>query len=145
MTKLKTLLLVFVIHFYFSAEARRGADCPSSPNCVFSLSQSPDHKINPIQFMGNGEDFKNLIPFLVEKMPRVKIVTQEGSFVHLEFTSLIFRFVDDVELNFVEAESVIHIRSASRVGYSDLGANRKRVQEIESLVKQFSVNKSLPH
>jgi uncharacterized protein (DUF1499 family) len=137
MKMMTTLLSIFLIQFQLSVEARTLAECPSSPNCVSSLTQSSSHKIEPLVFKGTSEDFKNLITYLAEKMPRVKIVTQESAFAHLEFTSLIFRFVDDVELVFDETQSVIHVRSASRVGYSDLGANRKRVKEMARLIKQF--------
>ncbi|CAB1059228.1 hypothetical protein D1BOALGB6SA_3986 [Olavius sp. associated proteobacterium Delta 1] len=44
--------------------------------------------------------------------------------------SLIFQFVDDVELLFSDEKNLIHVKSASRIGYSDLGANRKRVERI---------------
>ena len=52
------------------------------------------------------------------------------SLLHAEATSFLFRFVDDIELYFPVSEKVIHVRSASRAGYSDLGVNRTRVEEI---------------
>jgi uncharacterized protein (DUF1499 family) len=141
MKKSTTLLFIFLSQFQLSVEARTLAECPSSPNCVSSQSASPSHKIEPLAFKGTAEDFKNLIAYLAEKMPRVKIVTQESNFAHLEFTTLILRFVDDVELVFDETNSIIHVRSASRVGYSDLGANRKRVGEIARWIQNFQKNK----
>ena len=63
-------------------------------------------------------------------MKRAKIITDEGDYLYAEFTSLIFRFVDDVEFSFDDGNKLIHFRSASRLGYSDLGANRKRMEEI---------------
>ncbi len=67
-------------------------------------------------------------------MPRIKLVEEEDSYLHYEFTSLLFRFVDDVEFLFEDATKTIHFRSASRVGYGDFGVNRKRMEEIRRLV-----------
>ncbi|MEN6507422.1 MAG: DUF1499 domain-containing protein, partial [Smithella sp.] len=63
-------------------------------------------------------------------MKRIKIVAEKEDYLHAEAKSLIFRFVDDVEFYFPANEKIIHVRSASRVGYSDMGVNRKRVEEI---------------
>ena len=69
-------------------------------------------------------------------MPRSQIVSSTNTYIHVEFTSLIFRFVDDVEFLFDDEKKLIHVRSASRVGYSDLGANRNRVEEIRKRFRQ---------
>ena len=73
---------------------------------------------------------------VINEMPRTKIVAQTGDYLYVEFTSLIFRFVDDVEFLVDHAENVIHFRSASRVGYSDLGANKKRMLNIKERFNQ---------
>jgi len=65
-------------------------------------------------------------------MPRAEIATDKENFLHVEFTSKIFRFVDDVEFYFNEP-GVIHFRSASRIGHSDMGVNRHRIEEIRHL------------
>lgn len=65
---------------------------------------------------------------------RVRIVEIEEDYIHAEFVSFIFRFVDDVEFYFDNAKKLIQVRSASRTGYSDLGVNRRRIEEIR---KQF--------
>ncbi len=54
--------------------------------------------------------------------------------MHYEFTSFLLRFVDDVEFLFDDETKTIHFRSASRTGYGDLGANRRRMEEIRSLI-----------
>jgi uncharacterized protein (DUF1499 family) len=63
-------------------------------------------------------------------MKRVEIVTREEGYLHAEFTSAVFRFVDDVEFSIDDRNNVIHVRSASRLGFSDLGVNRRRVEDI---------------
>ncbi len=65
-------------------------------------------------------------------MKRARIITAQKGYIHAEFTSFLFRFVDDVEFVLDEGSKTIHVRSASRVGYSDLGVNRKRVEAIRS-------------
>lgn len=66
----------------------------------------------------------------IQSMPRRKIVIATENYLHVEFSSAIFRFVDDVEFFLDDATQTIHFRSASRLGYSDLGVNRKRMEEI---------------
>jgi uncharacterized protein (DUF1499 family) len=63
-------------------------------------------------------------------MRRAKVITDTGDYIHAEFTSRLFRFVDDVEFSFDDTNKLINFRSASRKGYSDLGVNRKRMEEI---------------
>ena len=63
-------------------------------------------------------------------MPRVTIVSERADYLHVEFRSALFRFVDDVEFFVVPSEQAIHFRSASRVGHGDLGVNRRRMELI---------------
>ncbi len=75
-------------------------------------------------------------------MSKTTKVVQEN-YIRVEFTSLIFRFVDDVEFYFPTAENekmIIHIRSASRIGYSDFGANRKRIEQIRKKLRDTEIN-----
>ena len=65
---------------------------------------------------------------LAEK--RITLVAEQGTYLHAEIRSLLFRFVDDVEFSLDSNAGLIHVRSASRVGYSDFGVNRKRVERI---------------
>ena len=67
----------------------------------------------------------------LSSMSRTKVITENENYLHLECTSLIFRFKDDLELFIDTEQKKIHFRSASRVGHSDFGVNRKRVEEIK--------------
>ena len=69
---------------------------------------------------------------VIQKMKRTRIMTVQERYIHAEFTSFLFRFVDDVEFLLDEGSKTIHVRSASRIGYSDLGVNRKRVEAIRT-------------
>jgi uncharacterized protein (DUF1499 family) len=104
--------------------------CPRSPNCVSTQDQSERHRIEPIRYTGTKEKAQQALFRVVGGMPGAVIVSQEGDYLHVEFTSRIFRFVDDVEFIFDDGNKLIHFRSASRLGYSDLGVNRKRMEEI---------------
>lgn len=104
--------------------------CPDSPNCVSSFETSPSHAIAPLVYKGAKADARRKLLSILEAAKRVKIVVSDANYIHAEFRSLIFRFTDDVEFYLDEKEPVIHVRSASRVGYSDFGVNRKRVEEI---------------
>lgn len=104
--------------------------CPQSPNCVSSQSTDPDHFIEPLVYQATIEEAKARILKVIASLPRTRIVEEEPTYLHAECTSLIFRFTDDLEFAFDDTQKVIHVRSASRVGHSDLGANRKRVEAI---------------
>ena len=73
---------------------------------------------------------------MIRSLPRTKLVEEDESYLHYEFTSLLFRFVDDVEFLFDDDTKTIHFRSASRTGYGDLGVNRARMEQVRALVEQ---------
>jgi uncharacterized protein (DUF1499 family) len=109
--------------------------CPTTPNCVSSQAKDKEHFIEPILITGSPlEAKKNILQTLKEfKQSKVKVV--EDNYISAEFTSRILRFVDDVEFYFPDTktrEVIIHIRSASRMGYSDFGMNKKRIEQIRS-------------
>ncbi len=108
--------------------------CPNSPNCVSSQAEPDDrrHYIRPLAFAGSATEAISAIRHVVESFKRTRIQTVEDGYLHAVFVSALFRFRDDVEFVAVPAEGVIHVRSASRVGYGDLGANRKRVEQIRT-------------
>ncbi|MGE3806424.1 MAG: DUF1499 domain-containing protein [Gemmataceae bacterium] len=112
------------------------AACPDSPNCVSSQASDPEHGMAPIPFADSPQDAMRRLKAALAAEPRTLIVTQEGNYLHAEATSLVFRFVDDVEF-YVDAEAkVIQFRSASRAGRSDLGVNRARMERISARMKQ---------
>ena len=107
-------------------------DCPDKPNCISSKSMISAHMLSPIKYKGTKLEAKETLLKVLESMPRIRVSTNTDSFLHVEFTSRIFGFVDDVEFYFDEPE-MIHFRSASRVGQSDMGVNRDRMNEISRL------------
>jgi uncharacterized protein (DUF1499 family) len=107
-------------------------ECPNTPNCVNSQSPASDseHSIAPLSYSSTPEQALANLKTVVENLPRTKIVSEADDYIYAEFTTAIMGFVDDVEFYLDKSQNVIHVRSASRLGQSDLGANRKRVEEI---------------
>jgi uncharacterized protein (DUF1499 family) len=114
-------------------------DCPDKPNCISSKSMINAHMLSPLKYKGTKLEAKETLLKVLESMPRIRVPTNTENFLHIEFTSKIFRFVDDVEFYFDEPE-MIHFRSASRVGHSDMGINRDRMSEISQLFFQATQN-----
>ncbi len=106
------------------------AACPDRPNCVSSLSDDKGHFIAPLTYDGSMAEASARLLSVLEQMKGVKIVSRTDTSIHTEFTSTVFGFVDDVDFRFDAADRRIDLRSASRVGYTDFGVNRKRIEEI---------------
>lgn len=103
----------------------RLAPCPDSPNCVSSFADGERHAIEPLR-----TDLAT-IRSLIGELNNADVVESEGeNYLRAEFTTRIIGFVDDVEFLYDPEEGVTHVRSASRVGYSDLGANRQRIERL---------------
>ena len=111
----------------------RLAPCPDSPNCVSSQSEDKGHAVAPLRYEGAAEAAMQELVGVIRGMRGARIKTAQERYIHAEFTSFLFRFVDDVEFLLDDGSKTIHVRSASRVGYSDLGVNRRRVEAIRSL------------
>jgi uncharacterized protein (DUF1499 family) len=111
--------------------------CPGTPNCVCSQdTPSPRHAIDPLTFDDGPDEAWERLKGILTAWPRTRIVTDGDSYLHAECASQVFRFVDDVECVLDRNAKVIHIRSASRAGRSDLGINRRRVEAIRQAFQE---------
>jgi uncharacterized protein (DUF1499 family) len=108
----------------------RLAECPATPNCVSSQTEREDRRMPPLAFSGDPQAALERLRQTVEAMPRTRVVTATEDYLHVEYTSAFFRFVDDVEFLVDPSRSAIHFRSASRVGRNDFGVNRRRIDAI---------------
>lgn len=106
--------------------------CPDTPNCVSSQSDSASHKISPLSYTSTVKEAMQQIKKTILALPRTKLIKEKDQYLHVEFRTLVFRFVDDVEIVIDDSEKVIHLRSASRVGFSDFGTNRRRIEVIKN-------------
>ncbi len=108
--------------------------CPDKPNCVSTQATDESHAIAPFQYDKSRAEAKEALKSAIATLPRTKLIEEDESYLRYEFTSLLLRFVDDVEFLFDETTKTVHFRSASRTGYSDLGINRKRMEQVRALV-----------
>ncbi|HET6880958.1 MAG TPA: DUF1499 domain-containing protein [Pirellulales bacterium] len=106
------------------------ADCPDKPNCVCSQALEVSHRIAPIDFSDASDTAWQRMKSVVSAMPHTKIVSEQDGYLHAECQTSVFRFVDDLELLLDAERQVIHCRSASRVGHSDFGVNRRRIEGL---------------
>ena len=106
------------------------APCPDSPNCVSSQAQKKSQKVDPIAMAEPLATAKAKMKTILNQLGQNKIVQEDPNYLHVEFTSMIFRFVDDIEFYFDTDHKLIHLRSASRTGRYDFGVNRKRMNDI---------------
>ena len=112
--------------------------CPGTPNCVSSQEKNSQHRIQPITFEGSLELAKEKLHRVINSMRGTRILTQDVIYWHVEFTTQLLRYIDDVEFYFDGTQSLIHLRSASRQGYWDLGVNRRRVETIRSRFEELT-------
>jgi uncharacterized protein (DUF1499 family) len=119
-----------------SQAVQRMANCPSSPNCVSSLATDEEHRIEPLRYTGSRDAAQLRMIKAIQNQPHARITANEPGYLHVEFTTAIMRFTDDVEMLLPEGAGLIQVRSASRVGYSDLGANRRRVETLRKAFEQ---------
>jgi uncharacterized protein (DUF1499 family) len=115
------------------------APCPASPNCVVSQNADAEHAIEPITYHVDRDKAIATVLKVLTVVPRTEVIEQTDNYIHAISKSRIFKFVDDVEFYFPADEPVIHIRSASRVGESDLGVNRRRMEQIRLALGDLNI------
>lgn len=107
--------------------------CPDLPHCVSSVDGELERRrIEPIRYQGNPEAARQALLRVLRAQPRTEIVTENSEYLHAEVTTLLSRYVDDVEFTFGPDAGVIQMRSSSRIGYYDFDANRDRLERIRS-------------
>ncbi|EOQ96548.1 PF07386 family protein [Leptospira wolbachii serovar Codice str. CDC] len=113
-------------------KSERLADCPQTPNCISSFASPTDkeHYRSPVPYKKPLKDAYLVLKGKLEVSSRTKIIQENPNYIYAEFTSRIMRYVDDVEFYFDEKNKLLHFRSASRLGKSDLGVNRNRIELI---------------
>jgi uncharacterized protein (DUF1499 family) len=107
--------------------------CPNTPNCVNSQSSDLVDAIAPISYTGSPQAAIEKMAKIITNQPRTAIITQESNYLYAQFTSQWMGFVDDLELYAAADRPALEVRSASRLGESDLGVNRQRVETLRAL------------
>jgi uncharacterized protein (DUF1499 family) len=142
--KFKTIFYIIVMTLITATQAnpaleKKLAPCPSSPNCVSSQATDTGHFIAPFKIIGNVEAAWMALKNALISQSRTVITNETGDTLHAQATSLVFRFVDDIDTILDADAKLIHIRSASRTGHGDFGVNRKRVEMLRTQLQQAHV------
>lgn len=114
------------------------ADCPGTPNCVSSTATGTAFKVPAIPYQNSTAEAKAKLLDILFEMPRMTLITNDPTYIHVEVRTRLFGFIDDTELYLDEEAKLIHIRSASRLGKSDMGVNRGIVDHIR---ERFTASK----
>ncbi|HWU69007.1 MAG TPA: DUF1499 domain-containing protein [Stenotrophobium sp.] len=111
---------------------RFSAPTTGKPNWVSSMADAADrgHYIAPLPMAGTASQSMAKLRQVLDGLPRVRVVSATSDYLHAEFSSALMGYVDDVEF-YCDGER-LQVRSSSRLGYSDLGANRKRVESLRA-------------
>lgn len=142
------LLFFFIIAMTLSASIEANTTAPkklplclNTPNCVSSQANNTDkqHYIEPFKISGTAFDAWDALIKAINKHGRMVITHQTDDTLHAEATSLVLRFVDDINAVLDNRANLIHIRSASRTGHSDFGVNRKRIEELRLQLQKAHV------
>jgi uncharacterized protein (DUF1499 family) len=137
-------ILSTILHFEGNVPTNLGVtdgkllNCPPTPNCVVSGDADKDHYIEPLSYKGDHTKAFDSFVKILSVVPDTKIVEQKEDYIRTESRSKIMGFVDDAEFYFPSDENVIYWRSASRLGQSDLGVNRRRLEQIRLAFEDFN-------
>lgn len=108
------------------------AECPDKPNCVSTQSKKEEAKIDAIKYMVDDKTAYKLLLKVIENNKLANVVSKTTNYIHAAYYTKRKVFIDDVEFYIDADANLIHFRSASRVGHSDLGVNRKRMEKIRN-------------
>jgi len=111
-------------------DLRIDTPCPSSPNCVSSMADDEKHFVEKFSYQISSENLRAKLKVVLASYPRTTLVRESDDDLHYTFTSGVMGYVDDVIFWFDHPRKELHFRSSSRVGYWDLGANRRRIEGI---------------
>jgi uncharacterized protein (DUF1499 family) len=106
------------------------AKMPSSPNAVSSQAKNEEKQVAPLSYIEDKSKSKLKIESIIGEYQSAEIITNTENYIHVVFSTSKMRFKDDVEFYFDDENKVVHYRSASRIGYSDMGMNRARYDEV---------------
>ncbi len=104
--------------------------CPDKHNCVCTQDLAERHRIEPLRYDVTQEEARDKLLRVIRHMERCTLVEADPGYIHAEFRSAVFSFVDDVEFLFDDTAKLIHFRSAARTGYYDFKVNRNRMEDI---------------
>ena len=129
---LLTIWPFLIVPFYLNkSPVEKLKPCPKSPNCVCTQDDNSRKKVAPIRFTVDTKQAATKLERLIASYDYAMLVKQESNYYHYEFITKLGIFIDDVEFLIDPKAKLIHFRSASRIGYSDLGKNKRRMKKIK--------------
>src|SRR5260370_11382994 len=111
---------------HLGIEGRKLRACPDTPNCVSSMDPAAAHHVEPLDFLDDPDDAMSRLKAVLADQTRTRLVAEEADYLHAECTSLVVRFVDDLEVTIDRLGKKIHLRSAARAGKYDFGVTYMR-------------------
>lgn len=120
-------------------ESNSLSPCPTSPNCIVSQNADTQHAIAPITYHVTIDKARETLLKVLTVVPRTEVIKQTDNYIHAISKSRIFKFIDDVEFYFPSNESVIHVRSSSRLGDFDFGVNRTSLEQIRLALQDLNI------
>lgn len=116
--------------------------CPSSPNCVSTQATRKRKRMKPLSFTHSVTAANVKLKNQMLLYPNATLISENGNYLHYEFKTKVGKFIDDVEFLFDEKTKQLHFRSASRKGWSDMGANKRRMKKVRKHWRNYNVIKS---
>lgn len=105
-------------------------ELPSKPNAVSTQTNQVDKQIQPLALKETLKQSKDAIKEALKSYGGIEIKEETENYIYAIATTDKMKYRDDIEIYFDEANKVIQYRSASRVGYSDMGLNKLRYEKI---------------
>jgi len=145
----RTILFAVSLVALFSCAGKRPTDlgvsegrlrpCPATPNCVSTVADDAAHRVASFDLAVAPDVAWPAVEAAVDAIPRSRVVTATVDYLHAEVSSALLGFVDDLEVYLPAGGSVLMVRSASRLGHSDLGVNRRRVEALRAALVEHGV------
>ena len=142
-----TVFIVFALFFILGIMSKQGqalglvdnalSSCSDKPNCVCSENKDDlEHYIAPLSLdqISPNDSLAMLKQIIIEMGGTLQ--SETAYYLAATFSSTIFSFIDDLEIRIDNKQRLIHFRSASRVGHSDMGVNNKRIERLKQLVQK---------
>jgi uncharacterized protein (DUF1499 family) len=144
MAKIHNWVVIFMSITLFSCAGQKPEDlgifdnkfspCAESPNCVSSDARDKDHAVEMFKLNTNLNNGWQKVHDVVSSFPRTKVITFNKQYIHVECSSAVFGFVDDLQLHLRGEGGSVAVKSASRLGHSDFGVNRKRIASLRKIL-----------
>lgn len=109
--------------------------CDNLNNCTASTASTKKNYIKPIEYQKSNNDVIKRIAAVISVQKGTMIRTQDTHYLHATYKTALLGYMDDLELLLDNSSGILHIRSASRIGRSDFGVNRKRIEALRALLQ----------